>query len=122
MLKKQEKKIQHGDIWMCNLLKRNGSVQYGYRPVFILSNDKNNIFAKTVNIIPLTSKLNKRNIPVHVNLLDYEQYGLKSPSTLLIEQIMTVSIFDLDSYIGHIEDKEILKSISNAISIQFQLS
>lgn len=122
MLKKQEKKIQHGDIWMCNLLKRSGSVQCGYRPVFILSNDKNNTFAKTINIIPLTSKMNKRNLPVHVSLWNYEEYGLKFPSTLLIEQIMTVSIFDLDSYIGHIEDEEILKSISNAISIQFQLS
>ena len=33
-----------GEIWMCNLTTKDGSIQNGYRPVFILSNDKNKNF------------------------------------------------------------------------------
>ena len=49
-----------GEIWMCNLTNKDGSVQSGYRPVFILSNDKNNTYSTTLNVIPITSKMNKR--------------------------------------------------------------
>ena len=81
-----------GEIWMCYLTSKDGSVQSGYRPVFILSNDKNNTYSTTLNIIPLTSKMNKRKLPVHVELWSYQQYGLKTPSTLLVEQITTITI------------------------------
>ena len=49
-----------GEIWMCNLITKDGSIQSGYRPVFILSNDKNNTYSTTLNIIPITSKMNKK--------------------------------------------------------------
>ena len=84
-----------GEIWMCNLVNKDGSVQTGYRPVFVLSNDKNNTYAPTLNIIPLTTKMNKRKLPIHVELWDYEKYGLKAPSTLMIEQITTVSEIEI---------------------------
>lgn len=108
------------EIWMCNLPISGGSVQSGYRPVFILSNDKNNTYSTTLNVIPLTSK-NKKRLPVHVYLQNYKQYGLKNESTLLIEQISTISVDCLDEYIGKVSDKKILCDISNAISIQFPI-
>lgn len=108
-----------GDIWMCNLPKENGSVQNGYRPVFILSNDKNNTYAPTINIIPLTTKMNKRKLPVHVELWDYKKVGLRAPSTMLIEQIMTITSDHLDHYIGAVRDEKTLHEICVAMRVQF---
>ena len=108
-----------GEIWMCNLTVKEGSIQSGYRPVFILSNDKNNTYSTTLNIIPITSKMNKRKLPVHVELWSYQEYGLKTPSTMLVEQIMTISAEHLDRCIGKVDDSRILGDISRAMAIQF---
>ena len=110
-----------GEIWMCNLPLKEGSIQSGYRPVFILSNNQNNTYATTLNVIPLTTKMNKRKLPIHVELWDYGRFGLKAPSTMLVEQIMTISIENLDKPIGSVEDKQTLNSILKAMSIQFPI-
>jgi len=110
-----------GEIWMCNLSVKEGSVQGGYRPVFILSNDKNNTYSTTLNIIPITSKMNKKRLPVHVELWAYQEYGLKSPSTMLVEQIMTIPVDFLDKCIGKVSDNKVLLDISNAIAVQFPI-
>ena len=121
MLENNNSRPRCGEIWMCNIETREGSVQSGYRPVFILSNDKNNEYSPTLNIIPITTKMNKRRLPVHVELWSYKEFGLKAPSTMLVEQIMTISVENLDKYIGKVSDKMILKSIVKAISIQFPI-
>ena len=108
-----------GEIWMCLLTAKNSSVQNGYRPVFILSNDKNNTYAPTLNVIPLTTKMNKRRLPIHVELWDYRKFGLTKPSTMLIEQITTIPTDTLDKYVGEVSDKEILADIKTAIYVQF---
>lgn len=112
---------KYGQIWMCHIRSEEGSIQNGYRPVFILSNNKNNTYAPTVNIIPLTSKMNKRRLPVHVEIWNYKKYGLQVPSTMLVEQIMTVTMDSLDRYIGAIDDEEILNDICKAMCIQFPI-
>lgn len=108
-----------GEIWMCNLSENEGSIQSGYRPVFIVSNDKNNTYSSTINIIPITTKMNKRKLPVHVELWNYQRYGLRSPSTLMVEQTTTVALSSLDKYIGKIIDKNVLGDISRAMRVQF---
>lgn len=107
-----------GEIWMCDLMNGDGSVQNGYRPVFVLSNNMNNTYGNTLNIIPITSK-HKENLPIHVKLGMNEAYGLKTPSTMLVEQIMTVSIDHMDKCIGKICDRETLDHISRAMMVQF---
>lgn len=114
-----DKAPHFGEIWMCNLTNKDGSIQNGYRPVFILSNDKNNTYSTTLNIIPITSKMNKKRLPVHVELWSYQCYGLKTPSTMLVEQIMTISIDYLDKCIGKVSDSKTLNSISKAMLVQF---
>lgn len=110
-----------GEIWMCNLNVKDGSIQNGYRPVFILSNNKNNTYSPTLNIIPITSKMNKRKLPVHVELWSYQEYGLKTPSTMLIEQIMTIPANYLDRCIGSINNEDVLSNICKAMEIQFPI-
>lgn len=116
-----KQKPHFGEIWMCHLTDRSGSVQSGYRPVFVISNDKNNTYSNTFNIIPITSKFIKRNLPVHVVLLNYWVYGLREPSTILVEQTTTVGINCLDKRIGKIIDRNILLEISKAMMIQFPI-
>ncbi len=41
-----------------------GSIQVGYRPIFIISDDKNNLYSPTSNVIPITSKLRKKKFPI----------------------------------------------------------
>ena len=107
------------EIWMCYLEEDNGSVQGGYRPVLIISNDKNNTYSRTINIIPITSKMNKRKLPVHVELWEYKRFGLRMPSTIMVEQLTTVNVDVLEKRIGIILDALILEMISKAIKVQF---
>lgn len=112
--------VRFGEIWMCQL-NNNKSVQTGYRPVLVISNDMNNTYSPTLNVIPLTTKMNKRKLPIHVELWDYAEYGLRKPSTLMIEQITTIPIDSLDKYVGRIDSKEVLAQIWAAINIQFPI-
>lgn len=122
MLKTNEKiRPQFGEVWMCHLTDKGGSVQSGYRPVFILSNNQNNTYSSTLNVIPITSKMNKRKLPVHVELWNYKIFGLRNPSTMMIEQTTTVSIESLEKRIGTISDRAILTNIGRAILVQFPI-
>lgn len=121
MLIHDSEKPRCGEIWMCQLSDKGGSVQYGYRPVFVCSNDKNNTYSETLNVIPITTRMNKRNLPVHVELWEYEKYGLKAPSTMMIEQIATVSADCLRKKLGSVDDHETLREICKAMSIQFPI-
>lgn len=114
-----DKSPHFSEIWMCNLPTKSGSVQSGYRPVYILSNDQNNTHSTTLNIIPITSKTRKKALPIHVKLWNYQSYGLKTPSTMLIEQIMTIPFENLDKCVGKVSDSKTLNDISRALAIQF---
>ena len=121
MLRQQQSYPRCYEIWMCDLGNNGAGVQSGCRPVLVLSNDRNNLFAPTVNVAPLTTKMNKRGLPVHVELWDYRSYGLLAPSTILIEQLTTVHVETLQRKIGRIDDKETLDSIYFAVSIQLPI-
>ena len=109
-----------GEIWMCNLgTDYIGSIQGGRRPVFILSNDKNNKYSPNVNVMPLTTKMDKRRLPVHVELWNYEECGLKKPSTIMAESILTISKDSLEYKMGQVSDGETLNKICTAIGVQF---
>lgn len=109
-----------GELWMCQLCG-DGSVQRGFRPVFVLSNDINNVHSTTINVIPLTTRLDRRYFPMHVRLDQSLRYGLRVPSTLLVEQIATVSLSALSFRIGSIDDRPTLLKIYTAIETQFPL-
>ena len=117
----ENREVKFGDIWMAQLPDKDGSVQGGHRPVFVISNNKNNQYSTVINVIPLTSKMFKKNLPCHVKIWDYEKYGLRSPSTILVEQLTTISKENLRFYIGEIDDHEMLLSIYDAMKIQFPI-
>lgn len=110
--------IQRGDIYMAQLGEQpNGSIQAGYRPILICSNDKNNRHSGVLNYIPITSK-HKKNLPVHVHL---HNCGLPQEDSLaLIEQISVINKSELGKKIGKI-NKDCEKEIGKAIAIQLGL-
>lgn len=110
-----------GDIWMCEFPKTENGVQSGFRPAFILSNDKNNMHSPTVNVIPMTTKMNKRNLPCHVEIWDYGKFGLNAPSTILVEQTTTVPVTNLKRRVGQIDDSRVLTDICKAMKVQFPI-
>lgn len=107
------------EIWMGKLPDSSGSVQSGNRPLLIVSNDKNNKFSPNVNVMPLTTKINKRNLPCHVVLENFKEFGLTAPSTIMVEQLTTVQKENLLYKMGKIENKETLTQIYRAMQIQF---
>lgn len=107
------------EIWMADLGDRGGSVQSGRRPVLIVSNDKNNVYSSVVNVMPMTTKMNKRNLPCHVELYNYERFGLNAPSTIMVEQLTILDKSNLIFRIGKIDDPEVLNEIYKAMTIQF---
>lgn len=109
------------EIWYGDIGNADGSVQRGKRPLLIVSNDKNNKHSNTVNVMPLTTKMNKRNLPCHVEIVDYERYGLNAPSTIMVEQIMTMPKDKLLYRCGKITDRKTLQSIYDAMMVQFPL-
>lgn len=107
------------EIWMADLGERIGSLQSGRRPVLIVSNDKNNRYSSVLNVIPMTTKMNKRNLPCHVEIYDYEKFGLNAPSTIMVEQLTVVDKKDLMFRVGKINDDRILMEICDAMAVQF---
>lgn len=106
--------IKRGQIYQADLGKQKGSIQEGVRPVLIISNNINNKFSPTVNILPITSKT-KNNIPVHVEVGITE--GLPHLSTVLIEQATTINKDQLIEYLGQCDARKMYE-IEKAILIQ----
>lgn len=90
------------------------SVQQGYRPWLVVSNDTNNKYSTTCNIVPLTSR-HKHNIPVHVHCVIQ---GINN--TIMVEQIRTVEQSELGTFKWELDD-DIMEQVANAISIQFSI-
>ena len=111
--------IKRGQIVMLDLPTVAGSVQNGLRPCVIISNNKANKFSPNVIAVPLTSR-NKKDMPTHYLLEPSKRNGLRVASTVLAEQILTVSKNAIKRVIGVVEDQHIdnvNKIIKESISL-----
>ena len=111
--------VKRGQIVMLDLPTVSGSVQNGLRPCVIISNNKANKFSPNVIAVPLTSR-NKKDMPTHYALQPSKVNGLKVTSTILAEQILTVSKNAIKRVIGVVEDQHIdnvNKIIKESISL-----
>jgi len=82
--------VKRGDIWLVDLNPVRGSEQRGVRPCLVINNDVTNEHAPTICVVPLTSNLAGRRLPINV-LLTREDTSLKRDSLLLGGQIRTVA-------------------------------
>ena len=103
--------IKRGDIIMCDLGLRSGSVQSGIRPCVVVSNDVGNTFSNVYIVVPLTTKF-KSDIPTHVKIAEN--------SFALCEQVTTVSeqqVLRKKSFVS----MNIMELISNALRVAMSL-
>ena len=112
--------IKRGDMFYADLSPVVGSEQGGIRPVLVIQNDTGNKYSPTVIVSAITSQQNKSKLPTHIELSS-EDFGLKSDSIILAEQIRTIDKSRLKEKIGHIEEGKVMNQINNALGVSFGL-
>lgn len=112
--------VRRGDIFNADLgiSKDVGSEQQGERPVVVIQNDIGNAFSPTVIVASVTSKIYKRQLPVHV---DTENSNLERNSVILLEQIRTLDKRRLKEKIGQLDYFE-LENLNKALKVSVGLS
>lgn len=109
-----------GDIFMADLPKDEGSLQYGTRPVLVISNNYADSHSPVITIIPLTSRLQKKPLPTHV-AISAHRCGLEKYSIVLAEQIMSINKKHLKRKVGSISETVYEERVKKAVIIQLSL-
>ena len=115
----KEKMICRGDLFYYDFGDNSGSVQSGERPVLVIQANDYNQNAPTIIVAAVTSVIKKRYLPSHIIL--GEEFGLKKPSMVLLEQIRTVNREDLREYIGTVDDDKLFRQINATLKKTFGL-
>lgn len=93
----------------------NGSEQFADRPAVVVSNDKNNENSGVIEVVYMTTQP-KTDLPTHVTIRSTGRI-----STVLCEQVSSVSTDRVNNYIGQVSEQE-MKNIDIALMISLQLS
>lgn len=86
-------------------------IQNGVRPAVVIQNNKGNFYSPTVQVVPLTSKMNKAKLPTHCIIRKGEITGLKVDSIAQCEGSRLISQSDVIGKIGKASDVD-MKNIS----------
>lgn len=106
-----------GDIYYARL-SGGEHIQKGTRPVVIAQNDTGNKYSATVEVIPMSTRIQKaRYMPTHVLIHPDEENGLRYASVVLAEQVVTINKKELLSFIG-VLNVDCLKMIGQARRVQ----
>ena len=107
--------ISRGDICYIQSNFSSGSEQWGGRPAVIVSNEANNQFSPTVEVVYLTTRP-KNDLPTHVTIRSAPR-----ESIALCEQISTVALERVGAYAGHVTDAEMAQlEIAMMISLDIR--
>lgn len=99
--------IKKGDIFWADIpVLENSRIQAGYRPVVITSNKYATKYSEAIQYMPLTTKIKKTNLPVHVVVTPN---FLKKPSMVLAEQEGIIDKHRLKEKIGTLGKNDVLK-------------
>lgn len=103
-------KVKRGEIYLHDFGCHEGSIQSGVRPVLVVQNDQANNSSTTTVVAALTSVIKKRYLDSHIIL--GENFGLKEPSMVLLEQVQTVNQSHLIKKIGVVDSEYMLRKIN----------
>jgi len=107
-----------GEIYWVDFATPRGSEQGGRRPALIIQNNTGNKYSTTAIVAAITAEV-KAPYRFHVEISAAES-GLAEDSTVLLEQLLTVSKTRLSSLIGRLLDSK-MKEIDNALRISLSL-
>mgnify|MGYP003414054349 FL=1 len=111
------REIKRGDIYKADLSPVVGSEQGGIRPVVIVQNNMGNRYSPTIIVVPITTRLNKRNLPTHTKI---NNSSLLKESIALMEQIRTIDKSRLIEFIGVLNESE-MNRITEALRISIDV-
>ncbi len=114
------------EVWFAELGDHYGtSVQSGNRPVLVISNDVANRNSPIITVIPLSSKLKKLELPVHIVLTEDDCELLRDEhledSILLVEQITTIDKTALFNRFCRVTSPKKKHEIEAAVKNQFAM-
>ena len=112
--------MKRGDIYYADLRPVVGSEQGGVRPVLIVQNDVGNRHSPTVICAAITSKLNKANLPTHIEL-NAGHYDMVKDSVILLEQLRTIDKKRLKDKVCHL-DTHTMERVNRALEISLELT
>lgn len=107
--------IKRGDIWYIESGYTVGSEQRAGRPAIVVSNDRNNQYSGTIEVVYLTTQP-KREMPTHVAIS-----SLSRESIALCEQITSVSTERFGSRRGCVTTEE-MEDVEEAMLISLGLT
>ena len=113
------RKVKRGEIYWFDFGHGGGSIQNGRRPAIIIQADSFNENSPTTVVAPITSVHKCRHLPSHIFI--GEEFGLAQPSMILLEQIRAINQDSLGPYIGIVDDKNVLNTISIGLKKTFSL-
>ena len=118
--------VHRGDIFFADLGTHSGtSVQSGYRPVLVISNNKGNAHSETITVMPMTGSFKRTDLPCHTALKPEQIKDRQcsfSKTTILAEQITTISKSALKSYVGKVDAADVIGSIEHTLFVHLGLS
>ena len=112
--------IHRGDIYYADLRPVIGSEQGGIRPVLIIQNDIGNRHSPTIICAAITSRMNKANLPTHIEL-QAGRYDMMKDSVILLEQLRTIDKQRLKDKVCHL-DEDIMKKVNRGLMISLELT
>lgn len=110
---KNTQKVKRGEIYFYDFGINEGSIQNGERPVMVVQCDEGNDASPTTVVAAITTAVKKRYLPSHIIL--GEDFGLKKPSMVMLEQLKTVNQTDLKDYIGFVDSPYLMRLINNGL-------
>ena len=111
--------LKRGDVYYADLNPVVGSEQGGVRPVLVIQNDIGNRYSPTIIVAAITSKIDKAQLPTHVEIAAGDS-KLERDSVILLEQIRTIDKKRLKSEVAKLNG-EILEKVNSAIEISLGL-
>lgn len=109
---------RHGEIWLVSLDPVVGSEIGKTRPAIVISNDRNNQFADTITVVPVTSKT-ERIYPFEV-YLSHVDTQLAQDSKAKANQIRTIDKRRLVKLMAKLPPA-ILAAVKQAIRIHLEI-
>ncbi len=107
--------IKKGEVYLIDLKDTYSNVQSGNRPCLVIQNDCGNEHSPTIIVVPITSKLKKTKMPVHVVV---EHAGSKE--MVLCECILTVSKEQIGRYLRTF-DEDVMYKVNKALEVSLAI-
>ena len=113
--------IDRWSVWLADLDPVVGSEQGKTRPVIVISQSDLNQILRVVNVIPITSRKQNRQIYPNETLINANEANLPNESIALCYQVRTLDKRRLLRKIGDLNDSTVQDNLVAALCFQLEI-